>query len=147
MVPADTGQRFVRAYLRDAGRGAHGAASTLVVYVESDGATWPAADLPPADPTPKNALALRLAVAHPGGPVAYLGRPCQYLDDTALEQCDASLWAGARFSERAVAMMDAALGHLAQATGARQIALVGYSGGGTMAALLAARRLDVECLV
>jgi pimeloyl-ACP methyl ester carboxylesterase len=143
MTPAATGQPFVRAWLVTTSA----QASILVVYIEGDGAPWPASNLPPGDPTPPNPLALRLAAAHDGATVAYLGRPCQYLDDATLRECDGALWAGARYGTSALKMVNDAIDALAAATGARRLALVGYSGGGAIAALLAGRRADVSCVV
>jgi pimeloyl-ACP methyl ester carboxylesterase len=52
-----------------------------------------------------------------------------------------------RFSEDAVAASNQAISRIKGATGAGRVNLVGYSGGGSMAALVAARREDVACLV
>lgn len=88
-----------------------------------------------------------MAISDDSAPVAYLGRPCQYLDERSLEKCDPKLWTVGRFREDAVAMSNLAVDKLKHAAGSARINLVGYSGGGTMAALLAARRDDVSCLV
>ena len=121
--------------------------ATLTVYIEGDGAEWRGKFQPPADPTPDNPLTLRLALRDPDARVAYLGRPCQYLEHDALAQCPPHLWIRARFGAQAVDMMNAAIDVLARTASARRVRLVGYSGGGAMAALLAARRTDVACLV
>ena len=133
---------FIRAYLK----AATGGAAALTVYVEGDGARWRAADLPPADPTPENPLALRLAIQDGAPAVAYLGRPCQYLDDAVLAECDPALWTRGRYSEEAIAIELRALEAVVKASGATHLTLIGHSGGGAMAALLAARRNDVACL-
>ena len=113
---------------------------------QGDGARWRAADLPPADPTPENPLALRLAIQDGAPAVAYLGRPCQYLDDAVLAECDPALWTRGRYSEEAIAIELRALEAVVKASGATHLTLIGHSGGGAMAALLAARRNDVACL-
>ena len=123
------------------------APARLTIYLESDGAPWPAPDRPPYDPTPVKPLVLQMAIADDAAPVAYIGRPCQYLDDAALAHCDPALWTHGRFSQAAVAAISQAVDQLKRAAGARDVALAGYSGGGTMAALVAARRNDVTCLV
>lgn len=138
-VPAG---RFVRAYAKAAPAGS----GEITIYIEGDGARWRAADQPPGDPTPENPLALRLAIADPAAAVAYIGRPCQYLDDDTLAECDPALWIGGRFSEPAVAMVNQAVDAVARQAGARKLTLIGHSGGGAMAALVAARRRDVACL-
>ena len=143
-IDASTGE--LRAYLRVPGNASAAPPQRLTIYIESDGAAWPAADLPPRDPTPLKPLVVQMAVADDGPAVAYLGRPCQYLDSVALDQCDSALWTRGRFSETAVAAVNRAVDVLKAASGARRIALAGYSGGGAMAALIAARRRDTVCL-
>lgn len=124
-----------------------GRADRLTVYVEGDGASWPARDQPPHDPTPLKPYLLGMAAADPAAAVAYLGRPCQYLDEAALAGCDRALWIRGRFREDAVESLSAAVTRLKALAGASRVNLVGFSGGGTMAALIAARRDDVACLV
>lgn len=119
----------------------------VTVYVESDGAPWRMPDEPPFDPTPQKPMVLKMALTDPGDAVAYLGRPCQYLAPEQLAGCDPGLWMRRRFGEDAVAAMDAAVSRIKDRTGASKVNLVGYSGGGAMAALIAARRADVGCLV
>ncbi len=120
----------------------------LTVYIEGDGLAWRSPDQPSRDPTPVTALALQLALAQPTGNVAYLGRPCQYLgSEAAAQACGERYWTGARFAPEVVEAADRAVDVLAARFGARRITLVGYSGGGTVAALLAARRRDVARLI
>lgn len=123
------------------------AATGIAIYVESDGAPWRLPDEPPADPTPLKAMVLRMAIADPSPAVAYLGRPCQFLEPEELAACNPALWMRGRFSEDAVAATNRSIDRIKEAAGATQIKLVGYSGGGAMAALVAARRVDVSCLV
>ncbi len=120
---------------------------SLVVYVEGDGLAWLDVTTPSADPTPVNPLALRLAARHPGRNAAYLGRPCQYDPENVARTCRQADWTGGRFSAEIVDAANRALDDMKARLGARQITLVGYSGGGALAALMAARRSDVEQLV
>lgn len=136
----------LRAFVKPAS-GAVRETSPVTIYIESDGAPWRLPDEPPADPTPHKPIVLRMAVSDPSGAVAYLGRPCQYLGPAELATCNPALWMRGRFSEDAVAASDRAITRIKQAAGAARINLVGYSGGGAMAALVAARRNDVGCLV
>jgi len=123
------------------------AGDRLTLYIESDGAPWPRRDRPPEDPTPRVPLALRLALEHPGGSVAWVSRPCQFLSEAELARCDSRYWRRARYGEDVVQALDAAAGQLLRESGARRLVLIGYSGGGAVAALVAARRSDVELLV
>lgn len=126
---------------------ARGTTRTLTIYIESDGAPWRVPDEPPFDPTPHKPMVLQMAAADPGPAVAYLGRPCQYLSPGALARCDPALWILGRFSEDAVATTNSALSTMKRRAQASSINLVGYSGGGAIAALVAARRDDINCLV
>lgn len=128
-------------------RRSSGAGERLAVYIEGDGAAWPTPYHPPRDPTPRRPVALSLALVDPAPSVVYLGRPCQYLAAAALQQCDSAYWVERRFAPEVVAAYDAALDELKRRHGVRRLRLVGYSGGGVLAALLAARRTDVEVLV
>lgn len=73
-------------------------------------------------------------------PSVYLARPCQYLTSPS---CAPRYWTDARFAEEVLASLDQALDQLKQRYGNRDFELIGYSGGGTLALLLAARRDDI----
>ncbi len=127
-----------------------GAAPVVTVYIEGDGAPWRDLFSPPADPTPRDPVALRLALEDPAPAVVYLARPCQYvarMAPPAARHCDPRYWTGARFAPEAVAAVNAAIDRAKRESGAARIRLVGYSGGGVIAALLAERRDDIELLV
>jgi hypothetical protein len=145
-LPVELSDTRVLAYLRrspPAGKDGR----VVTVYVESDGAPWRFPDEPPADPTPLKPFVMRMAIADASLATAYLSRPCQYLNEAARRECDPRLWMQARFSEEAVTTMNRAVDRVKASAGAKQVNLVGYSGGGAMAALIAARRKDVSCLV
>ncbi|MBF0401383.1 MAG: alpha/beta hydrolase [Magnetococcales bacterium] len=118
----------------------------LVVYLEGDGFAWLDRRHLSPDPTPKNPLVVKLMLQDPYPAVAYLGRPCQYLD-AAVEGCDSRYWSSHRYATEVVTAMSEAIDTLKAMVQAEQVGLVGYSGGGTVGALLAARRQDVTWLV
>ena len=125
-------------------------AQFLTVFIEGDGAAWPRQSMPPTDPTPVNPLALHLAVAHSAiysESVAYLGRPCQYLSPQELLACPIQWWTTGRFGMVPLALISSAIDNIKATSPNAQLRLVGYSGGGAVAALLAAQRDDVSCLV
>jgi pimeloyl-ACP methyl ester carboxylesterase len=108
----------------------------LIVFVDGDGSPWVNAGRDVAsDPTPRNPLALRLA-ARTHESVLYLGRPC-YLGLAHDSNCSAELWTSARYSESVVTSMVVALERFMNGRGFTEIVLVGYSGGGTVAVLMA----------
>ena len=121
-------------------------ANTLTLYFEGDGFAWQSHSTPSTDPTPGNPLALRLALAHPTGNAAYLARPCQYVAAQS-GGCHPRYWTEARFSPEALEAANSATDVLKRHFGASHLVLVGYSGGGAIAALLAAQRDDVVQLV
>ncbi|SFP47086.1 alpha/beta hydrolase fold [Ectopseudomonas composti] len=130
----------LRAYLPKAA-----ADDTLVIYLEGDGFAWLTSTRPSADPTPLTPVALQLALAQPSGAAAYLARPCQFI--ATQPACSRDYWTDARFAPEVVSSLDQAADQLKTRVGAQQLILVGYSGGGALALLLAARRDDVARVV
>jgi pimeloyl-ACP methyl ester carboxylesterase len=61
--------------------------------------------------------------------------------------CHPAFWTNERFAPVVVEATSAAIDSLMRAAQARELVLVGYSGGGVLAALVAARRNDVVGLV
>jgi pimeloyl-ACP methyl ester carboxylesterase len=119
----------------------------LNVYIEGDGAAWPTPFHPPRDPTPMEPVALAMAAADPAPAVLYLGRPCQYLEAAELAACSPEYWTNSRFAPEVLEAYMAFLDRYKESSGASRLRMFGYSGGGVLATLLAARRTDVEQLV
>lgn len=122
-------------------------ADTLTVYIEGDGAAWVDAGTPSFDPTPKDPVALRLAIGDPRRLAVYLARPCQYVQGPGRRHCAAQYWTSRRFAPEVIDASGRAIDQLKARYGATNLELVGYSGGGAVAALLAGRRADVARLV
>lgn len=123
--------------------------SSLNVYIEGDGRPWIKRYLVATDPTPRNPLALEL-MRRDKNPALYLGRPCYYndpaygLNDTG---CDTSLWTSARYSQKVIDSMVHALRQLLSNTHYDQVTLIGHSGGGTIAMLMAQQMPEVHQLI
>ncbi|VFR53272.1 hypothetical protein BRI6_2815 [plant metagenome] len=118
----------------------------LRVYLEGDGFAWVSRNQPSLDPTPRHPVGLMLAAQDPSPNVAYLARPCQYTPMADNPQCGSAWWTGKRFAPPVVASLNAALDQLRTRTPGQPLELVGYSGGGALAVLLAARRQDVAAI-
>ena len=127
-------------------KGRRGASERLVVYIEGDGRPWQNRYVPSVDPTPLNPIGLELAIQDPAPLVVYIARPCQYTRDLDRRTCHPRFWATHRYAEEVLDATNRAIDHYRTALGASQIELVGYSGGGAVAALVAARRTDVAAL-
>jgi predicted esterase len=122
-----------------------GSADTLWVYIEGDGRAWLTPRIISPDPTPLEAVALHMAEVPQPHPVLYLGRPCQYPRLLA-RACDSRFWSLERYGAQVVRHMNKLLDVYLKKASARRLVLVGYSGGGAVAALVAAERQDVAML-
>jgi dienelactone hydrolase len=110
-------------------------ADAIHVYIEHDGTPWIDAVRVSDDPTPRTAYALEL-MARDDGPRLFLGRPC-YFDTRADPGCSALEWTHRRYAPEIVASMAAALRTFLAHHSHRHVVLIGYSGGGTLAWLVA----------
>jgi hypothetical protein len=138
------GRKFVHSvYRRDKLRGPSSARS-LHIYLGSDGTPMQAGG-PAADPTPRNPLALRLLALDPK-PAIYLGRPC-YHGLARSPGCSRKFWTMARYAEEVVGSLQAAIRRFMTANGFERISWFGYSGGGTLAMLLAERFAETQSVV
>ena len=123
--------------------GRNGPGRTLAVYIEGDGRAYRDRQRPSDDPTPADPVGLRLAARDPGAKALYLARPGQYLPSEVLAGLNPTLWTTQRCTPEAIACLGAALDAAKAAYGAETLRLVGYSGGGALAVLVAAGRTDV----
>jgi pimeloyl-ACP methyl ester carboxylesterase len=123
-----------------------GADESLTIYIEGDGFAWRTSTSASRDPTPLEPLGLKLALQHPHGNAAYLARPCMFaVGQTA--GCNPAYWTGRRFSQEVVDSTNHAIDLLKTTFKADTLVLVGYSGGGAIASLVAASRDDVARLI
>jgi hypothetical protein len=134
-----TGDAFRHVVLDKPGRPSR----VLHVYVDGDGTPWEG-NTPAADPTPRNTLVLELMRLDERASL-YLGRPCYHgVTDPG---CSAALWTSERYSDSVVSSMAAALRpHLARRA-AERVAFIGYSGGGALSMLLAARVPETAAVI
>ncbi|MDD4183194.1 MAG: alpha/beta hydrolase [Candidatus Omnitrophica bacterium] len=116
----------------------------ISIYIEGDGNAWITRNCLSNDPTPKIPLVLELASIDESANVAYLARPGQYTEKPL--RVDPCYWSDKRFSEEVITSMNEAISELARLAQADKINLIGYSGGGAVAVLVAARRADVASL-
>ena len=119
----------------------------ITIFIEGDGFAWVTRHEPSDNPTPKSPVALKIALSLDTSNSAYLSRPCQNTFDNNFRNCTQSLWTDERFNDEIVDSMDEALTQLKQKFNAKKIRLVGYSGGGVIALLLANKRSDITKVI
>ena len=119
---------------------------SLRVYIEGDGFAWKSRTQPSDDPTPRNPIGLMLAAADKNQNVLYIARPCQFIGPPLPAHCDKRVWTSDRFSPSVIDAMNDALSQFVKQYPGVKLELIGYSGGGNIAAILAERRTDVRSL-
>ncbi|VAW58377.1 hypothetical protein MNBD_GAMMA11-2993 [hydrothermal vent metagenome] len=117
------------------------ASSTLYVFIEGDGLPWKTRSQISADPDPMYPLALDL-MSVTEYPSVYISRPCYLVRD---ERCHPQWWTDKRYSKQVVESIMDILHKVS--VGFDEITLVGYSGGGALAVLMARSMSKVTGLV
>lgn len=116
----------------------------LVVFLDGDGRPWSAdGQRPSADPTTRNPVALQL-LAHTQVRGIYVSRPCyqEIVDD----KCTVDTWTSGRYAAAIADSIAAVIGNVAGNANASEIVLIGYSGGGALAVLVAERTRNVAAV-
>jgi pimeloyl-ACP methyl ester carboxylesterase len=121
----------------------------LHVYIEGDGIPFRNRFQISQDPSPRYPLMIKL-MSLDSGSSFYLGRPCYF--NTSLpamldDECHAKFWTSARYSNDVVASMTQVLRQQLAAHPSQGVTLIGHSGGGTLAMLIAARMPEVDQVV
>lgn len=111
----------------------------LRIYLEGDGHAWITPSQPSLDPTPRQNWFAKLALSDPQ-PAAWLARPCQYISN---QNCHIKYWTDARFSQEVLEATSQAMDQLKLLHQSESLELIGYSGGATLALLLASQRNDI----
>lgn len=114
------------------------------IYIEGDGLAWKTKTQLSKDPTPLNPLSAKLMFIDRSLCKVYLARPCQYTNDA---QCTSNDWSSHRFSPKVIDSYQEVLNILTKKYGVESFTLVGYSGGGAVALLIAANRDDIKKII
>ncbi len=122
-----------------------GLSDKLSIYIEGDGRAWESKHRLSSDPTPLDPVGLRLAVVDPTVNLAYIARPGQYHPIGTVD-CSPEYWSEKRFAVEVIESMSRVIDILKEKSKAKYVGLVGYSGGGGVAALIASYRSDVTSL-
>lgn len=121
------------------------ARGALHIYFGGDGTPWIDNAFVARDPTARKPVVLRL-LQMDRQPAVYLGRPCYHRIEHA-ERCSSNLWTHERYSETVVASMAMATSELIAAAEAANVTLIGFSGGGVLALLVAQRLTGVSTVI
>lgn len=121
--------------------------SKIHVYIEGDGNSWKTKYMLSDNPTPKRPLALSLALLDPHPHVIYLARPCQYTPHSQDKLCHPKFWSSHRYAKEVIQAENEVLDQIKAKFKNKQFVLVGFSGGASVAALLASERQDIATLI
>ncbi len=113
------------------------------VYLDGDGTPTLGRGRIARDPTSRDRIILDLINADPASSIL-VGRPCYY-GSTA--KCHPSQWTTARYSAAVVKQIASAINELIPRFPNSKIILIGYSGGGTLAMLVAPALHRLDALV
>ena len=115
----------------------HTSERAIHVYIDGDGTPFLRPHLVASDPTPRKHLLLDL-MKMDTSPSIYLGRPC-YHGLAKTPPCSARYWTVSRYSQTVIDSMATSLSNLLRRYQLTKnpIVFIGYSGGGTLAMLLA----------
>ena len=116
---------------------------TAHIYIEGDGLAWITSRKISHNPTPLHPIGYRLFDRDEDCSI-YVARPCQYI---SFRNCRSKYWTSHRFAKEVVESYLQALDKIKKKFKIHKFVLIGYSGGGAIAALIAAQRKDVKCLV
>lgn len=121
--------------------------TSATLYIEGDGFAWVNKYRVSNNPTPRRPLVPEMAFKDPDKTVFYLARPCQYVNLDSQPQCSRKYWTSHRFAPEVIKSYQTAFDSIKKEYGIVSFNLIGYSGGGAIASILAAQRKDVASLV
>ncbi len=113
-----------------------------IFYIEGDGLITRNGINPTSDPTPQNKLVLRLVELDNRSNIFYIARPCQYtigIDPI----CNFSYWTDKRWSKEVILSLNEAINIISKGN---PIHLIGFSGGGGIAVLIAAINPNIKTI-
>lgn len=120
--------------------------NTVHIYIPGDGNPWRTRYQVALDPTPSYSLMLDLMALDSIASAQYLGRPC-YLGQYKDPACHVLHWTHHRYSAEIVQSLQHVLHQQLTRFPACKATLIGYSGGGTLAMLIAPQLVQVNKVI
>jgi len=117
----------------------------LHVYIDGDGTPWERNRWVADDPTARNPLILRLMKQDNLSSIL-LGRPCYY-GQSHKDECDSKYWTSHRYSKDVIDSMSQVLNTWLKRYDFKEIVIIGYSGGGAIAILMADKIKEISKVV
>ncbi len=117
--------------------------ANFVFYIEGDGLIYHYDDISD-NPTPLTPTVLELAAIDHRPNVVYIARPCQYTSLTLQPNCKNEYWTNKRFALEVVDSINEAIDKISQN---HTCEIIGYSGGGGIAVLIAAMNPKVQNII
>ncbi|MCP5369913.1 MAG: alpha/beta hydrolase [Rickettsiaceae bacterium] len=114
-----------------------------VFYIEGDGRVATKTGISP-DPTPKRPVLINIMMLDSRPNIIYIARPCQYSKALNPKCSNNSYWTTKRFAEEVVDNINQVINKI---SGNKNFSLVGYSGGGGIAILIASRNQNVSDII
>lgn len=116
----------------------------FVFYIEGDGFAFYNRYRVSDNPTPLHPMVLKLAAKDSRPNIVYIARPCQYTDMSINPTCNTSYWTDKRMSEEVIRSLNEVIQTV---NNGQKFSLIGWSGGGGMAVLIAARNKNVKDII
>lgn len=114
------------------------------IYIEGDGLAWITRNKISSNPTPINPIAFKLMSLDNSKCKIYIARPCQY---TTSKNCNKKYWTSHRFNDKIIESYSEVLNIIKENSKIKTFSLIGYSGGGAVALLLAVKRNDINSII
>lgn len=114
-----------------------------VFYIEGDGAAWLSKYKVSHNPTPRRQMFIKLASMDQRPNIIYVARPCQYTPMSLNLKCtlQGGYWTDKRMSDDSVEVLNEVINKISNN---QKFSLVGYSGGGGLAVLIASRNPKIK---
>jgi dienelactone hydrolase len=112
-----------------------------VFYIEGDGAAFSGRYKVSHNPTPRRQMFINLAAMDDRPNIVYIARPCQYTPMELNPKCKMQYWTDKRMSDDSVQAINDVINKI---NNQHKFSLIGFSGGGGIAVLVAARNYMVK---